>query len=77
MSTPSNPPAGGNGDGIGIGVTRLPTCEYCLDRAEYQGLTTFRRQSFMCARHFRQHGQGLGAGRGFPLVAMPDPPQRP
>jgi hypothetical protein len=53
-------------------VHRLPTCEYCLDRAEYSGQTSFRKEAYMCARHFRQHGRGLGHGLGYRLVTSPD-----
>ena len=61
MSPPGQPPAP---DPDTIVVNRLPTCEYCLDRSEYVGETKFgARRVFMCARHFRQHGRGLGQGR--------------
>jgi hypothetical protein len=67
---PGSPSARRNGDTIA--VHRLPTCEFCLDRAEYAGQTAFRKQVFMCTRHFRQHGRGVGNGLGYRLVVTAD-----
>jgi hypothetical protein len=54
-----------------LGVTRLPTCEFCLDRSEFYGDTARgARKAYMCGRHFKQHGAGMGDGRGFRLVMM-------
>jgi hypothetical protein len=65
----------GSRDGVTLSVPRLPTCEFCLDRAEYQGQTSFRKQAYMCARHFRQHGRGVGDGLGYRLVVLSEPPR--
>ncbi len=69
VSPPSKvPPAAGTEDGSTYGTLRLPTCEFCLDRAEFEGQTTYKRRSYMCARHFRQHGRGLENGMGRRLL---------
>jgi hypothetical protein len=58
-----------------VAVARLPTCEFCLERSEFVGSTSRgHRQSYMCGRHFKQYGRGLGS-HGHRLVVMP-PGQR-
>jgi hypothetical protein len=79
MSPSGKPPSSGHEvDENSIAVIRLPTCEYCLDRSEFVGETGYGgRKVYMCARHFKQHGRGLGSGRGFRLVLVPEDAGQP
>jgi hypothetical protein len=51
-------------------VDRMPTCDLCrgggrpTEPAFYDGKTTQGPWAFMCERHFREYGVGLGEGRG-------------
>ena len=69
---PSRKAPEGSPNESSMSVVRLPTCEYCLDRAEYYGDTTRGRKGNMCVRHFRQYGCGVGRGKGWHLVVMPE-----
>jgi hypothetical protein len=55
-----------------LAVQRLPICDFCLDWSEYHGKTNSGRTANMCARHFKQHGRGLGNGNGRRLVVIRD-----
>ena len=64
---------GGSPNESTMAVPRLPACEFCTDRAEYLGDNTRNtRRAYMCQRHFKQFGFGVGRGRGWQLVVTPD-----
>lgn len=63
-----------------VNVSVLPTCDICVyvegnrekpERALYDGATAGGPWANMCAKHFRDHGQGLGLGRGQRLIVVP------
>jgi len=42
----------------------LPKCSFCEDRAKYDGKTIYGSWAYMCEKHFKEYGVGLGVGRG-------------
>ena len=57
-------------------VKELPRCDFCkMDEVDklalYDGRTKAGSWANMCQEHFRQHGIGLGLGRGQKLEAQP------
>lgn len=53
-----------------VEVTRLPSCDFCTERAMVDGKTRMRPWAYMCAFHFGKYGVGLGVGRGQKLVLV-------
>jgi hypothetical protein len=60
-----------------VEVSSLPKCDLCnpmgfpgghQEVAEYDGRTKQGPWANMCKRHFKQHGVGLGLGKGQRLV---------
>ena len=56
----------------------LPACDFCkmagvtpANPAAYDGKTRSGPWAYMCARHFKINGVGLGEGRGQKLVLVP------
>lgn len=62
-------------------VLELPPCDICVARhndpkvhqteietAAYDGATHFGSWAYMCEKHFRDYGTGLGTGRGQRLI---------
>lgn len=52
-----------------VTVTELPPCDFCkqeghMTEAKYDGRTNLGPWAYMCERHFRIYGIGLGLGRG-------------
>ena len=51
-----------------VAVFKLPDCDFCGDEAHYDGRTKIGPWGNMCEPCFREHGIGLGLGRGQRLV---------
>jgi hypothetical protein len=55
-------------------VRTIPECSFCLRMdgihtpAMYDGKTTIGPWAFMCMKHMRQYGLGLGIGKGQRLI---------
>ena len=49
-------------------LAKLPRCDFCSAKAEYDGKTRDGPWAYMCEAHFRLRGIGLGVGRGQRLV---------
>lgn len=45
-------------------VTRVPKCDFCIDKAQFDGLTIYGPWANMCSAHFQVFGVGLGLGKG-------------
>ena len=70
MSTSWRPNPRSHESDESLAVTRLPICDFCLAWSEYHGRTNVGRTAYMCARHFKQHGRGVGGGNGRRLVVI-------
>ncbi len=62
-----------------VEVLELPKCDFCkrnlvYQEAHYDGKTKMGSWAYMCGKHFRQYGIGLGLGRGQELVLQGIPP---
>ena len=51
-----------------VEVPKLPDCDFCGDEAHYDGKTKIGPWGYMCKPCFREHGIGLGLGKGQELV---------
>lgn len=56
-----------------VEVTKYPSCYFCRmggkkELAKYDGRTKSGESAYMCAQHFKEHGVGLGTGRGQKLI---------
>ncbi len=49
-------------------VGTLPKCDFCAEKAQYDGKTNLGPWGYMCQAHFKQFGVGLGLGKGQKLV---------
>jgi len=49
-------------------VSKLPNCDFCNNLAKYDGKTKIGPWAYMCERHFKEYGVGLGTGLGQKLV---------
>lgn len=49
-------------------VTELPKCDFCTQKAEYDGKTLSGPWTYMCKTHFKTEGIGLGLGKGQQLI---------
>jgi hypothetical protein len=49
-------------------VSKYPQCDFCTQEAHYDGKTTQGPWAYMCDNCFKEHGVGLGTGRGQRLV---------
>ncbi len=49
-------------------VAALPQCDFCTDKARFDGMTTYGPWGNMCEPHFDTYGVGLGTGKGQRLV---------
>ena len=49
-------------------VSELPTCDFCGERARYDGATNLGPWAFMCQKDWVSHGVGLGLGKGQVLM---------
>ncbi len=47
----------------------IAKCAFCNDTACYDGDTTIGLWAYMCERHFKQYGVGLGSDKGQKLVS--------
>ena len=45
-------------------VSQLPTCDFCGERARYDGATKLGPWAFMCQKDWLTNGIGLGLGKG-------------
>ena len=56
-------------------VPKLPQCDVpmCTQVAVVDGKTVYGHWAYMCPRHFRTLGVGLGLGRGQVLVLESEP----
>lgn len=54
-------------------VKELPKCDFCEQKARYNGKTKMKPWAYMCAVHFGEHGIGLGLGMGQKLVLKGEP----
>lgn len=53
-----------------VKVARIPKCDFCLDKAKYDGKTKVGPWAYMCKKHFKQFGVGLGLGKGQELILV-------
>jgi len=51
-----------------VEVLELPKCDFCEEKAKYDGKTLLGPWGFMCEKHFQRHGIGLGLGKGQRLL---------
>lgn len=51
-------------------VMALPKCDFCSERAKYDGKTKNGQWANMCQKDFDEYGVGLGMGRGQKLVVQ-------
>lgn len=51
-----------------VKVDYLPKCDFCDSEAGYDGKTNTGPWANMCSNHFKQHGVGLGLGKGQKLI---------
>ena len=49
-------------------VPKLPKCDFCSAGALYDGKTILGPWAYMCPKHFRIYGIGLGLGKGQKLI---------
>lgn len=50
-------------------MSKIPNCDFCGDKAEYDAKTKFGPWAYMCGTHWHLSGLGqLGLGRGQRLV---------
>jgi hypothetical protein len=49
-------------------VAALPQCDFCTEKARFDGMTTYGPWGNMCEPHFDTYGVGLGTGKGQRLV---------
>lgn len=49
-------------------VAELPRCNFCHKTARFDGATTMGPWAYMCSYHFKEHGVGLGTGKGQLLI---------
>lgn len=52
-----------------VEVEKLPPCDFCEQvngpkLATYDGKTKSGSWAYMCEQHFKEHGVGLGLGKG-------------
>jgi hypothetical protein len=45
-------------------VDKLPDCQFCKNKARYDGVVHGGRWAFMCYTHFASYGVGLGTSVG-------------
>ena len=45
-------------------VNRIPKCDLCDEEARYNARTSFGPWAYLCEKHFKSHGIGLGMGYG-------------
>jgi hypothetical protein len=58
-------------------VNKFPQCDFCekegiRQEAKYDGRTFLGPWGYMCERHFKRFGVGLGTGRGQKLIIKKD-----
>ena len=53
-------------------IQRERMCDFCRNKADYDGRTTLGTWAYMCPIHFEMYGVGLGLGRGQKLVVIDD-----
>jgi len=56
-----------------VQVQAIPGCDFCKQRAQYDGKTNMGAWAYMCEAHFRQYGVGVGLGRGQRLILATKP----
>jgi len=59
-------------DGHVTEVRSEKECDICGKTAEYDGKTRMGPWAYMCERHFRKLGVGLGTGKGQKLEVVGD-----
>jgi len=52
-------------------VGKIPQCDLCSQPASVDGKTIHGPWAYMCTKHFRAIGVGLGLGRGQQLFLAP------
>jgi hypothetical protein len=55
-------------------VSKIPRCDIrgCSNDAGYDGKTNLGPWAYMCEKHFKELGIGLGTGKGQKLVVIKD-----
>lgn len=56
-----------------IRVDALPKCDFCTQKARYEGKTTQGPWAYMCGAHYSIYGMGLGLGVGQYLKLRDEP----
>jgi hypothetical protein len=51
-------------------VSILPKCDFCTEKAKYDGKTIMGPWAYMCLKCFGEYGIGLGLGLGQELVVQ-------
>lgn len=56
-----------------VSLPRYPNCDLCGSagatvQAKYDGKTTMGPWAYMCEKHFKKYGVGLGLGKGQELI---------
>lgn len=55
-----------------VEVSGLPDCDICGEPAHYDGkIRGSSSWAYMCEKHFKTHGSGLGLGKGQRLKLIP------
>ena len=52
-----------------VEVAELPKCDFCDEKARYDGKTRTGPWAYMCPTHWRAHGMKLGTGWGQQLIS--------
>lgn len=55
-------------------VTTIPKCDFCRETAYADAKTTIGPWAYLCKRHLRTHGIGLGLGKGQQLIKEEEQP---
>lgn len=49
-------------------VRQFPKCDFCSEKAKYDARTRMGPWAYLCEKHFKEYGVGLGLGRGQMLI---------
>ena len=55
-------------EAVKIGKNANRVCDFCGQKAYYDGRTKAGPWAFMCESDFKKHGVGLGTGHGQKLI---------
>ena len=53
-----------------VEISKLPKCDFCSKKAQYDGRTKQGPWAYMCASCFKELGVGLGLGKGQKLIKV-------